>query len=427
MINNEENEEIFESKDQLINEEYKIWKYNSKYLYNKLFVTSLEWPSLTVSYLGDNKGSDSNLLFGTFAPVNEYNYIMTGRVRFPEVETIGEDKVNNIYTYEYNKDTLNRYRELENKFEITQKISFQGEVNRAKPMPQDQNIIASKCINGEVQIYELNKHLEENELENYLAQPELILNGHNKEGFGLDWNLGKKGYIISGSEDNKICVWDINKGKVDESKGGLNPLFKPPDTHQAPVNDVCFHRLQFNIFASCSDDRQIRLWDMRMEAPMFKIEGHVQEINSVDFNHFNEYLLLSGSNDKSVALWDMRNIKDKLYQFKNHKNDVLQVKWSPHILSLFASSSRDRRINVWDLSKISSVPQQRTSKTSKNSFVSPPELIFTHSGHTSSVNFFDWNPEKELEIASVSEDNILQVWKMNEKIYYEEEDEMEIE
>ena len=39
----------------------------------------------------------------------------------------------------------------------------------------------------------------------------------------------------------------------------------------------------------------------------------------------------------------------------------------------------------------------------------PPELLFIHGGHTSKVSDFAWNPLDDWVIASVAEDNILQV------------------
>ncbi len=39
----------------------------------------------------------------------------------------------------------------------------------------------------------------------------------------------------------------------------------------------------------------------------------------------------------------------------------------------------------------------------------PPELLFIHSGHTSKVSDFAWNPNDDWVAASVAEDNILQV------------------
>lgn len=40
-----------EAEDQIINEEYKIWKKNSPFLYDLLLSHALEWPSLTVEWL----------------------------------------------------------------------------------------------------------------------------------------------------------------------------------------------------------------------------------------------------------------------------------------------------------------------------------------------------------------------------------------
>lgn len=39
----------------------------------------------------------------------------------------------------------------------------------------------------------------------------------------------------------------------------------------------------------------------------------------------------------------------------------------------------------------------------------PPELLFVHGGHTSKISDFSWNPNDDWVVASVAEDNILQV------------------
>jgi len=40
-----------EVEEQIINEEYKIWKKNSPFLYDFLLTRGLTWPSLTVQWL----------------------------------------------------------------------------------------------------------------------------------------------------------------------------------------------------------------------------------------------------------------------------------------------------------------------------------------------------------------------------------------
>jgi histone-binding protein RBBP4 len=42
----------------------------------------------------------------------------------------------------------------------------------------------------------------------------------------------------------------------------------------------------------------------------------------------------------------------------------------------------------------------------------PPELMFVHGGHTSQPSDFSWNGNDDFVIASVAEDNILQVWQV---------------
>lgn len=52
----------------------------------------------------------------------------------------------------------------------------------------------------------------------------------------------------------------------------------------------------------------------------------------------------------------------------------------------------------------------------------PPELLFIHGGHTSKISDFSWNPCEDWVVASVAEDNILQIWQMAENIYHDEDD-----
>ncbi|KAJ0490173.1 putative histone-binding protein RBBP4 [Helianthus annuus] len=43
-----------EMEERLINEEYKVWKKNTPFLYDLVITHPLEWPSLTVEWLPDH-------------------------------------------------------------------------------------------------------------------------------------------------------------------------------------------------------------------------------------------------------------------------------------------------------------------------------------------------------------------------------------
>jgi histone-binding protein RBBP4 len=78
---------------------------------------------------------------------------------------------------------------------------------------------------------------------------------------------------------------------------------------------------------------------------------------------------------------------------------------------VFASSSSDRRVFLWDCSRIG---QEQSEEDADDG---PPELLFVHGGHTSKVSDFGWSETEDWVLASVSEDNILQVYQAASSIY----------
>ena len=72
--------------DRLIQEEYKVWKKNSPFLYDKVLTHSLEWPSLTVQWQNevsvdnDRQVSIHKIVLGTHTSGDEQNYLMIGEV-----------------------------------------------------------------------------------------------------------------------------------------------------------------------------------------------------------------------------------------------------------------------------------------------------------------------------------------------------------
>ncbi|GMP45108.1 hypothetical protein CsSME_00013746 [Camellia sinensis var. sinensis] len=76
-----------EIKETLVNEEHKIWKTNTQFLYDLVITYALEWPFLTVEWLPDlqeplrKNYSVQKMILRTHIFENEPNYLMLAQVQ----------------------------------------------------------------------------------------------------------------------------------------------------------------------------------------------------------------------------------------------------------------------------------------------------------------------------------------------------------
>jgi histone-binding protein RBBP4 len=374
------------------------------------------------------------LILGTHTS-DEQNHLLIASVQMPN-----EDHQFDASHYDSEKGEFGGFGSVSGKIEVEIKINHEGEVNRARYMPQNPTIIATKTPSSDVLVFDYTKHPSKPDPSGE-CQPDLRLKGHQKEGYGLSWNPNLDGHLLSASDDHvntdlfnsrtiskliqnikilffqTICLWDVNGTPKDNRSLDAKTIFSG---HTAVVEDVAWHLLHESLFGSVADDQKLMIWDTRSATsnkPSQTVDAHVAEVNCLSFNPYSEYILATGSADKTVALWDLRNLKLKLHSFESHKDEVFQVQWSPHNETILASSGTDRRLHVWDLSKIG---EEQSAEDAEDG---PPELLFIHGGHTAKISDFAWNPNEPWVVCSVSEDNIMQVWQMAENIYNDEEPE----
>ncbi|CAI9769245.1 unnamed protein product [Fraxinus pennsylvanica] len=405
----DEEETRGEIEERLVNEEYKIWKKNTPFLYDLAITHALEWPSLTVEWLPELEeppGKDysvQKMILGTHTSDDEPNHLMLAEVQLPL-----EDAENDSRQYDDDRSEFGGAGCTNGKVQIIQQIYHEGEVNRARNKPQNPFFIATKTDSAEV------KHPSKPPLDGPCS-PDLRLTGHISEGYGLSWSPFKQGHLLSGSDDHQICLWDISATPKDDALDAMQ-IFK---IHEGVVEDVAWHLRHEYLFGSVGDDQYLHIWDLRTSSvnkPIQSVVAHQSEVNCLAFNALNEWVLATGSTDKTVKLFDLRKISSALHTFDCHKEAVFQVGWHPKNETILASCCLGRRLMVWDLSRIDE------KQTPEDSEEGPPELLFIHGGHTSKVSDFSWNPCEDWVIASVAEDNVLQIWKMAENIYHDEDD-----
>eukprot|EP00632_Arachnochrysis_sp_CCMP2950_P015803 CAMPEP_0185688764 /NCGR_PEP_ID=MMETSP1164-20130828/36_1 /TAXON_ID=1104430 /ORGANISM="Chrysoreinhardia sp, Strain CCMP2950" /LENGTH=261 /DNA_ID=CAMNT_0028355225 /DNA_START=708 /DNA_END=1490 /DNA_ORIENTATION=- len=261
-------------------------------------------------------------------------------------------------------------------------------------MPQNPFIIATKSPSADVLVFDVSRHPSVPN-EKMGCCPDHVCKGHSLEGYGLCWNANKTGHLLSGSDDAKICFWDIGECSVEACALHIWT------GHADVVEDVSWHVHSPHVFGSVGDDKQILLWDTRNkgDATIKITYAHDADINTISFNPSHEFLFATGSADRTVKLWDLRSTSKDVHAMRVHQEEVYHVQWSPFNASLLASCGADRRVRIWDVAKIG------TSKSPAR-----PELLFVHGGHATKVSELSWNSAREMTLASVSEDNILQVW-----------------
>ncbi|KAG6813241.1 Histone acetyltransferase type B subunit 2 [Tricholoma furcatifolium] len=393
-------------------------KKNAPYLYDVVITHALDWPSLTCQWFPDKESSPNKpytthrLLFGTHTSGQAQDYLQIATVQIPKREgaAYGGDKLDSNDYSDERGELGGHTIPPAPRIQVIQKINHAGEVNRARYMPQNPDLIATKTITGEVFVFDRTKHSSEPERGGQ-CKPDIRLIGQNREGFGLAWNPNTSGHILAASEDMTVCHWDINSYTKGNATTLPTTVFKG---HTSVVGDVDWHASDENVFASVGDDKMLMIWDKRTpENPTSKVQAHEQEILAVAFSPSTPHLLITGGADKTCILHDTRTPGRTLHVFESHTDEVLHVAWSPHSPSVFASASSDRRINVWDLSLIG---QEQTPDDAEDG---PPELIFIHGGHTARPTDFSWAPGEgeKWTIASTSEDNVAMVWQPTMRVW----------
>lgn len=313
----------------------------------------LEWPSLTIQFfpsvkkladgqkvsavggVSKNVAEQHEFLIGTHT-TGEQNYLMVGSVNLPKDDVVVDEKeeeeedgpnkkqkteegaaVTPVTNYNQEKNELGGHTpssDLVGKIEIKMKIPHAGEVNRARFMPQNHFVVATRGPSEEVYVWDLSKHESFSTAE---PSPQLVLKGHTGEGYGLAWcgvpgeeNVGR---LATCSDDKTVMIWDV-KSALAEGKNGME--VSPTATlkhHTDVVEDVDWHKKDANMVGSVGDDRIICLWDVRSgsnEKPVHVVEkAHEGDLNCIEFHPTKEFMFATGGSDEVVKLWDMRNLK----------------------------------------------------------------------------------------------------------------------
>jgi len=239
--------------------------------------------------------------------------------------------------------------------------------------PTDYQLVS--CHNEDEGVSTLQVHIYEPDDQNLFVHHDVML-----QNFALcvEWlsylpgsaannSSGKRNLAAVGTFDPIIEIWDLdvvdalqpvgNLGSVAEpepvtSKSKKKKAFVKPNTqndktHTAPVLSLAWHPLHYNILASSSEDRTIKVWDLQTCESKFSLNQlHSTPITGISWHPREANVLLSGGFDKKCLVIDS-NSKSKMEYSVPH--DVESVAWNPHFLNAFTVSLSSGIMMTYDI------------------------------------------------------------------------------
>ena len=140
--------------------------------------------------------------------------------------------------------------------------------------------------------------------------------------------------VLLGSAAGPIKVWDI----------AASAPVALPDLEGHTCSTCCIKASSANMVMSSSNDKTVRLWDLRTSKCVRTMEGHTETVFSVDMDGHCR-TAVSGSVDKLVRLWDLGSGRCSA-TFGGHSGLVRDVVMHDSGSS-FISSGDDYIVNVW--------------------------------------------------------------------------------
>ena len=355
--------------------------------YEMLHRMTVEWPMLSFDFLPDTLGANRTrfpmtvfAIGGTEADTLDGNSLVM--MRMSQLHRTKHD--DDLEATDSDESDGGGEDDLDDDPELAHiSVKHKGSVNRVRVMPQDGSIVASWSGEGKVHIWDLAAPLKAlqsspSPAPHFDVQPAHTVGKHKDEGFALDWSPVAAGVLASGDCANMI--W-----RTARTEGGAwatdDSGFKG---HTGSVEDIQWSPSEAAVFASCSVDQTIRIWDARKKSgAAMSVTAAACDVNVIAWNRRVPYLLASGDDQGNLRVWDLRSLKsgEAVGDLGWHTEAVTSVEWCPEQPSVLAASSSDNQVTIWDMS-VERDAEAEAQMAAEGIAIPdlPPQLIFIHQG-----------------------------------------------
>ncbi|XP_024201408.2 DDB1- and CUL4-associated factor 10 isoform X3 [Pan troglodytes] len=148
------------------------------------------------------------------------------------------------------------------------------------------------------------------------------------------------------------------------------------EAHEDCVNNIRF--LDNRLFATCSDDTTIALWDLRkLNTKVCTLHGHTSWVKNIEYDT-NTRLLVTSGFDGNVIIWDTNRYTEDGCPHKKffHTRFLMRMRLTPDCSKMLISTSSGYLLILHDLDltkslEVGSYPILRARRTTSSSGVSP--------------------------------------------------------
>ncbi|EAR85690.2 WD domain, G-beta repeat protein (macronuclear) [Tetrahymena thermophila SB210] len=190
-------------------------------------------------------------------------------------------------------------------------------------------------------------------------------------------SLGKD-FIANASQEKNIKIWDLKTGNQTCELEG----------HEKEVNQLDYFP-KLGIIASCSNDKTVKLWKKGSNGKQWSnyatLKGHAESVRSVCFLT-QHGILLSGGYDNVIRIWSIQALNQIQSFEQNHVVNCLVELEFNHFLSADGTN-----INIWELYQ-----KQR-------------EPVRVIEAHESIIQQIIYDRQNQL-IATASRDSTVKIW-----------------
>uniref|UniRef100_A0A670KDE5 DDB1- and CUL4-associated factor 10 n=1 Tax=Podarcis muralis TaxID=64176 RepID=A0A670KDE5_PODMU len=144
------------------------------------------------------------------------------------------------------------------------------------------------------------------------------------------------------------------------------------EAHEDCVNNIRF--LDNRLFATCSDDTTIALWDLRkLDTKVCTLHGHTSWVKNIEYDT-NTRLLVTSGFDGNVIIWDTNRCTEDGCPHKKffHTRFLMRMRLTPDCSKMLISTSSGYLLILHDLDltkslEVVSYPILRARRTTSNS------------------------------------------------------------